>query len=62
MLSSYLQRDEDLYIRLARSPDEGKVRRLLDEVGRERFEQSGRRFARRLRPSGLRRPATLTED
>ncbi|MEA2405679.1 MAG: hypothetical protein QOE08_2326 [Thermoleophilaceae bacterium] len=50
MLSFHLQREEDIYMRLARSHKEKSVRRLLDRVGQERYEQSGRRFARRTRP------------
>ena len=50
VLTGHLRREEDLYMRLIRSRKEAGVRRLLDEVGRERYEQSGRRFARRTRP------------
>ena len=62
LLSCYLQREEDVYLRLASSRHQTSVRRLLDEVGRERFEQSGRRFARRIRPPALSRRAPLTHD
>jgi iron-sulfur cluster repair protein YtfE (RIC family) len=60
MLSFHLQREEDLYMRLVRSHKERGVRRLLDHVGQERYEQSGRRFARRTRPGAVRERAPFS--
>jgi hypothetical protein len=57
MLSFHLQREADLYMLLMRSHKETGVRRLFDDVGRECYEQSGRRFARRTRPGKLRERA-----
>ena len=50
MLTFHLQREEDVYMRLATSHKEIGVRRLLDEVSRERYEQGARRIARRTPP------------
>lgn len=57
MLNFHLQREEDLYMRLIQSHKEVGVRRLLNRVGEERYEQSGRRFARRTRPGSVRERA-----